>query len=137
MKNRPLIILISIVSLAIIVLLGIRFNIGDNAKKLKADITYPTSNGFAISCDSSTINLNDEAICTLVGHYDGGLSGLEGIFVPSSGIEVVTVTLDSAFINLNALSGENNPLAVDIATFSKNDFLYECVTNSEHDFEFE
>ena len=95
MKNKSLIILVGIVTIFLAVLLGLRHNFSDNVKKLKSDISYPESNGLAFSCEKTTIDVDEEVTCTLVGKYEGGIYALNGQIEVSSNLEIVKVSYDS------------------------------------------
>lgn len=94
MKNKVLIIIIGVVSILLFILLGIKYNISGNVGKLKSDINYPTSDGLAFSCDTTTINVGEEATCTLVGKYTNGIIGVSGELTFGDKIEKVSITYD-------------------------------------------
>ena len=101
MKNKALIIIIGIVTILLVVLLGIRYNFSGNAGKLKSSINYPTTNGLAFSCDTTTITVGSEATCTLVGYWTGGVRGISSQVSVSNGLELVKITDVSPWKNMD------------------------------------
>ena len=96
MKNKALFISVGFLAILLIVLIGIKENILSNFNKLKTDITYPTSNGLAFSCDSTSLAVGDEITCSLVGKYSGGITGISGLISTDDELEIVSITSDSA-----------------------------------------
>lgn len=99
MKNKALIIIIGIVTILLVVLLGLRYNFSDNAKKLKSDISYPTSDSLAFSCESTTIAVGEETICSLVGKHTGGINAINGQIKVDEELERVKVSYDDEVWN--------------------------------------
>ena len=101
MKNKALIIIICIVTILLVVLLGVRYDFSGNKGKLKSSINYPTTNGLAFSCDTTTITVDSEATCTLVGYWTGGITGIESQVSLSSGLELVKISEVNTWTNMD------------------------------------
>ena len=103
-------ILIAIIALLLVfIYLGFSNIFSNNVNKLRADISYPTSNGLKIECDSSTVNVGSEVNCALTGYLSvtptkpdktgNGISGLTGTFYSEGGIELKDFTLTDGWSN--------------------------------------
>ena len=101
MKNKALVIIIGIVTILLVVLLGVRYNFSGNAGKLKSSINYPTTNGLAFSCDTTTITVGSEATCTLVGYWTGGITAIVSQVSVSSGLELVKISEVGTWTNMD------------------------------------
>ena len=101
MKNKALIIIIGIATILLVALLGVIYNFSGNAGKLKSSINYPTTNGLAFSCDTTTITVGSEATCTLVGYWTGGVRGISSQVSVSNGLELVKITDVSPWKNMD------------------------------------
>ena len=65
-----------------------------NINKLRADISYPTSNGVKIECDNSSIDVDASTNCSLTGYLTGGASGISGQFETYGGISISDIDYD-------------------------------------------
>lgn len=65
-----------------------------NINKLRADISYPTSNGVKIECDNSSIDVDASTNCSLTGYLTGGASGISGQFETYGGISISNIDYD-------------------------------------------
>ncbi len=122
-KNKLILAIVGIVLITSVIYFGLTININTVSKKMKADITYPTSKGISISCDKIEIAVNEEIECSLVGHSSGGIRGIDGLFSVSGNVSIQTITR-----NTNMFSGE-----LENAYFAKDgltpdDFLVATVT---------
>lgn len=91
MKNKTGII-IAIVSIFLIGILGLKYNLIGNIAKLKADISYPTSNGVKMVCDKSSLKVNETTTCTVTGYLTGGARGVTAAIDVTSGLQIQSVT---------------------------------------------
>ena len=105
-NNKVLIIMIGFIIVFIISFFCLKELILNNANKLKADISYPTSNGVMLQCDNSTLYVGNEASCVLSGFVSNGALGIAGKLNVSENIEVISITKSSSFLDLGSEDGD-------------------------------
>lgn len=90
MKNKKIMIgLISVGTiLLILALFSVRGLFMTFANKLMGNVSYPTSNGVQISCDSNNIAVGATTTCTLTGYYTGGVRGATGKITNSNAVSI-------------------------------------------------
>jgi len=88
MKNK-LMMIGSIALLSFVFILGLlRYGVSNNLFKLRADISYPTSEGVMISCNSNNISVGQSTTCYLTGFYSGGVLGVTGKITITNGVSI-------------------------------------------------
>ncbi len=81
-----------------------------NVNKLRADISYPTSDGVMLKCDDNSLYVGNETSCVLTGFASNGAFGVAGKLNVSENIEVVSITKSSDFIDLGAEDGDSSDI---------------------------
>ncbi len=93
-KQNKRVVTISLISILAIVtiLFGFSGLLQKNSKKLLGDISYPTTNGVKLSCDKTTLDVDEITACTLTGFFQGGAEGVSGEIETNGNIEVSNIT---------------------------------------------
>ena len=119
MKNKTLFISIGVIVATLIVALIIQ-GLSGNLRGFKADITYPTTNAIAFSCDKTSILVDERATCVLVGHYTGGIDGIDGIFNVNNNLTIESIVKNSSIftgeMDNSYFTDETSPANFEIAT---------------------
>lgn len=94
MKKKIGVMIAFILMLLAIVYFSFNNLFAKNINKLRADISYPTSNGVKIECDNSSIDVDASTNCSLTGYLTGGASGISGQFETYGGISISDIDYD-------------------------------------------